>query len=430
MAKNRGTEVREALAFKAETMRGRAGFFRAGQTAGGRWWLLDPAGAPFFMKSVAAVNRHGRAGPPPEHPGACARAVDAAGFGGEPAGFAREALRRLRSWQFNTIGPWADPMLATAGLYSTMPADFRSAGAPVIRRHGVLLPDVFDSSWEGACDLRAAEIASAWAGRTDLAGHYTDDALGWGEARPDRPSLLQCCLSLEPSFAAYHAAWEFVLAPHGGDLAALAKAWRTELSNKETLRQRTQAELPVMTEGYLRDHERFTREFARRYFTTTSAALHRHDPDHLVLGCRFSHPPGAAVLAECVYPHVDAVSWHCHGPDVAAQAEDYAQGASMPLLPTGFGPGGRFRTGTARQASGHTRLERMLKDGRRALTEACAHPAVIGYEWARWADEEEDVPPFGAGLVHTDDREAVEHTELLAQFNARAEALHLRAARG
>jgi len=43
-------------------------------------------------------------------------------------------------------------------------------------------------------------------------------------ARALRPSLLQICLSLEPSFPAYHAAWEFTLAAHGGELAAMARA--------------------------------------------------------------------------------------------------------------------------------------------------------------------------------------------------------------
>ncbi len=54
---------------------------------------------------------------------------------------------------------------------------------------------------------------------------------------------------------------------------------------------------------------------------------------------------------------------------------------------------------------------------------ACEHPGVVGYEWARWADGEDDQPPFGKGLVHVDGREALENTELVAQVNARAERL-------
>lgn len=388
---------------------------------------MDPHGGPFFLKGVAAVNRHGRVGASTGHPGAYARALENIHGTGDAGGFAKSALLRLRNWHVNTLGPWPEPSLEKAGLYVTALADFRGCGVPVIHMHGVRLPDVFDPGWTAACDRQAADVTGRWIGREDLVGYYTDDALGWGEVRNDRPSLLQVCLSLEPGFSAYHAAWEFVLASNGGDLGSLARAWSIDLPNREVIRQRTTHDRPLSTVGYLRDHDRFAREVAHRYFTTTAAALRRHDPDHLVLGCRFHHPPGSAVLAECVYPHVDTVSWHCHGPEFAALAELYADTAGMPLVLTSFGLSNeRFRVAPFKPHSGPTRLERMLRDGRRALTAACAHRAVVGYEWARWADEPEDIPPFGSGLVHIDDREAVEHTELIAQINARAERIRLR----
>lgn len=430
MAKIRGAEALNFSSFKSESLRGRAGFFRVGQTAAGQWWLVDPHNQPFFAKAVAAVNPHGRAGPLPEHAGAYAQAIWHAHGHEDPSGFARAASQRLRSWGMNTLGPWSEPALAEAGLYVTAIVDFRVAGVPVIRSPGVHLPDVFDPGWLAACDAQAAAAVAPWAGRTDFIGYYTGDAPGWGEPRADRPSLLQICLSLEPGFAAYHAAWEFVLAPHAGDLAALAREWSIDLPNKEVIRQRTLAERPLTTAGYLRVQARFSRECAHRYFTATSAALRRHDPDHLILGCRFSQSPGEAVLAECVYPQVDVVSWQCHAPDFESQVEIYAGATAMPLLLTAFGLSNeRFRTAPFSAHSGPTRIERMLRDGRRALTAACAHPAVVGYEWARWADESDEVPPFGAGLVHVDDREAIEHTELVAQINARAEHVRTRAAK-
>lgn len=426
MANVRGAKTADFSSFRPESLRGRAGFFRVGQNAAGQWWLLDPHDLPFFATAVAAVNCHGRASPPTGVRGAYAQAVEAVHGYEDPSGFARAALQRLRNWHVNTLGPWAEPALATAGLGVTAMADFTGADRPVIHQHGVRLPDVFDPGWPAACDARAEEMAAPWAGRVDFIGHYTDDALGWGEVRTGRLSLLQICLSLEPGFSAYHAAWEFVLAAHAGDLAALGREWGVDLPNREVVRQRTQAEHPLATAGYLRDHERFTREFARRYFTVTSAALRRHDPDHLVLGCRFSQPPGAAVLAECAYPVVDVVSWQCHGPEFAGQAGGYAA-TGMPLWLTAVGlTNDRFRTAAFKTQTGPTRLERMLRAGRRVLTAACVHPAVVGYEWARWADEADELPPFGAGLVHVDDHEAVEHTELVAQINARAERVRRR----
>jgi hypothetical protein len=106
--------------------------------------------------------------------------------------------------------------------------------------------------------------------------------------------LLQLCLSLEPGFAAYHAAWEFVLAYHGGRLESVAHAWNANLPNKEVVRELTRAEEGLGTRGYLRDDARWTREFARRYFNTTGNAVRQADPNHLILGCRFRRSPGPA----------------------------------------------------------------------------------------------------------------------------------------
>ncbi|MFA6962277.1 MAG: hypothetical protein WC205_16100 [Opitutaceae bacterium] len=427
MAKVRSAEVLSVSSFRPESLRGRAGFFRVGRTVAGQWWLLDSHDRPVFIKAVAAVNRHGRAVSSPGQRGAYLEAVERVYGYGDSTGFASAALRRLRNWHVNTLGPWAEVGLTGCGLNSTEVVDFRGTGVPVIHSSGIHLPDVFGPDWVGACETRAAEVAATWAGRKEFVGYYTDEALGWGEARADRPSLLQVCLSLEPAFSAYHAAWEFVLSPHGGELSALAREWSIDLPNREVIRQRTRDDRSLATAGYLRDDERFAREFARRYFTTTSAALRRHDPDHLILGCRFAQPPGAAVLAECVYPQVDVLSWSCHEPEFAVQVGRYANTAGMPLLLTSVGLANeRFCTAAVAPRSGPTRIERMLRDGRRALTAACVHPSMVGYEWARWADESDEVPPFGAGLVHVDDREAVEHTELVAQINARAERVRRR----
>ncbi len=392
MAKLRGAEVLDLSSFRPETVRGRAGFCRVGKTKAGQWWFLDAGNRPFWLKAVAG--------------------------GGD------DEAARGRSWGVNTATvPWnAD--VGAGQLMAMVDADFGAAGAAVIRSHGVRLPDVFDGGWSAACETRTAEIGRRWAGRAEVVGVFTDDALGWGEPRAGRPSLLQVCLSLEPRFAAYHSAWEFVLAQHGGDFGVLTRAWGVDWVNREGVRRRTVADEALASAGYLRDQDRFAREFARRYFTTTAEALRRHDPDHLVLGCRFAQPPGAAVLAECGYPRVDVVSWRCGAEEWAAGARGYLKTDTNPQLLTGFVLGEeRARAVPVEGRGGPTRLERRLRDGRRALMAACEHPGVVGYEWARWADGEDDQPPFGKGLVHVDGREALENTELVAQVNARAERL-------
>jgi agarase len=385
-------------------VRGRPGFFRAGQDAAGLWWLIDPAGAPFFFKGV-----HGL------------RAAEGTGDGGLP----EDPLARLRTWRFNAAGLGADALASEEGLPFLASVECGST-APLVVGPGVRLPDVFDPEWPRRVAAQAARVCPARRDCRELIGWVSDDRLAWGPpAGTGRPSLLQLCLSLEPGFAAYHAAWEFVLAPHGGQLAALARSWSVTLPNKAGVRERTRAEEGIATRGYLRDEARWTREYARRYFSVTGPAIRSVDPNHLVLGCRFRGPAGPHVLAEGVHPAVDVAM-----PD---WREIPAPAPGRPVQPvlagdvSWVGPDFRKLPPAARVLQ-LTSVEWMLRRGRSAIERLARHPAVVGYAWSRWRDEPGEQAPFAPGLVHADGGEAREHTELLAYFNVRAESLRRAAA--
>lgn len=385
--------------FHRGTLRGTEGFFRVGQDAAGGWWLVEPSGTRFFarcVQGVKAATPQGDGALPPD-PGA-----------------------RLRAWGFNAIGVggaegagrddgW--PFLATV--------DFCATGR-LISGGRLRLPDVFDPEWQRLAAERALEVCAGWIGSRELIGWATDSRLEWAlTTHAGRPSLLQLCLSLEPSFPAYHAAWEFVLALHGGQIDALAHAWGVPIANKEVVREMTRGEQGLGTRGYLRDEARWAREFARRYFTTTSSAVRAADPNHLVLGCRFGGVVGAAVLGECVYPAVDVAMPHwAELPSPAAKPSHPVLAGEVSWVGEEF-----LRPQGGDRASRLTTVERMLRRARIALDRLARHPAVVGYAWSRWEDEPGERAPFAGGLVHTDGTEAREHTELLADFNARVEAL-------
>lgn len=402
--------------FKAGTVRGTAGFFRVGQARDGRWWLIDPHDQTVFLRAVGSVNRHaaGRRRAAPDF----APPAD-----GEPAAFARDTCRRLLGWGFNTLGIHGDPDLAGLGLHQVGLVDFLHAGGPVIRAHGVVLPDVFDPSWPAFCDARAKLAAARWRGRADLVGLHTDADLVWSSpASAGGLGLLQICLGLEPVHAAHHAAWEFALAPHAGDLVALGRSWGLALPHRETIRQLTHAERALDHPGHRRDDQAFTREFARRYFQTTVGALRRHDPDHLALGVRFVAPPPAAVLAESGPSLVDVLTLPA-GPHVDAQPV----GQPRLLVDIGLQEGAVRAPADVPPRPGPTRLERRLATLRRVIGAAVVDPSTVGYEWARWSDEADDTPPFAPGLVHLDGAEARENTELVTPLNIGAEARRRRA---
>jgi len=385
------SEAPQDLELRPGSGRGTAGYFRVGQTPTGRWWLLDVEGRPFFLRGVNEV--HG--------------ADDSS----------HDPAARLRAWGFNALGAGSDATLREEGLPWVGTVDFCSAGA-LIYMAGARLPDVFDPEWPRAAAIRAGEICLPWCERRELVGWVTDDNLGWAQPGLHAgPTLLQICLSLEPGLAAYHAAWEFALALHGGKLEALAKSWGLPvIKNKEVVRELTRVEQGIATRGYQRDDARWSQEFARRYFALTSAAIRAHDPHHLVLGCRFGERAGAAVLAQCAFPAVD-VPWIDLDDIALVPAGPVLAGDFSWVNPRFFGAPG------ARRARGLTAVERMLRRGRTVLERASRHPAVVGYAWSHWRDGMGEQPPFARGLVHTDDAEAREHTELLTDLNARLAVL-------
>ncbi|MCF7733053.1 MAG: hypothetical protein K9N23_15295 [Akkermansiaceae bacterium] len=375
--------------FKRESLRGAPGYFRVGLTQVGQWWMVDPADRPFFARAV-----HGVAATP--------EAVH------DPAA-------RLRQWGFNTLGCGSERLYQEEGMAFLRAVGFAGTG-PVINLAGVRLPDVFDADWPRAVDERARAVCEPLAENRHLLGWVTDDVPGWPtQPAVDRPGLLQVCLSLEPGLAVYHAAWEFVLALHGSKLPVLAKAWGVTLTNKEALRDLTRREQGLVTRGYLRDEERWSQEFAQRYFTTTVAAIRRHAPHHLVLGCRWGGPVSATLRSACAAVADICLIDHTELPGVP----------TMPVLLGDFNWSTKafWEEGTARRLLGPTTLERMLRRGRLGLARAVAHPAVVGYAWSRWHDRAGEQAPFGSGLVHANENEAREHTELLTAINDRVEEL-------
>jgi hypothetical protein len=184
------------------------------------------------------------------------------------------------------------------------------------------------------------------------------------------------------------------------------------------VRERTRTDSAITTEGYRTDNATWVDEFARRYFTATSTAIRAHDPNHLLFGIRdaagYRRQSGSrAWMAEGQFPAVDVAWLHPNSLDASIAGPvfigEFNWARQEPPAPE--------RRGSA------TRVERMLRHGRDRLGEIMRHPAVVGYAWDFWLDSPVDQPPFGRGLVHLNDAEALEHTELLTALNLRASKL-------
>ena len=379
------------------------GFFRAAQSANGRWMLVTPDGHPFFSLGVDAVQstnatvvaeREALFASLPRPGEALSRfyGLDQGrrtfDIGG--ANLARSlgpgwhdrwlatAAGRLQAWGFDTLGNWSEAALAPA-LPHVASADVEGASAAV-PMDGRALPDPFDPRFAGVADTVAAAMASAGRGDAGLIGYFSGNELPWGELGQPQNGITAHVLRLAPASPARQALMTDLQARYR-DPAAWSEAWGLpRLAGWDA--PVTVPAAPSATA--LLDIARFEGRFASRYFATVSAALRRHDPDHLYLGTRFAAAMPAVV--EACARWCDVISFNVYGRTPESRATLW-QGLNRPVLI------GEFHFGSLDRGSFWPGMEAVPTEQDRGpayaayLDAAVADPAIVGVAWYQYADE-------------------------------------------
>ena len=374
--------VHAALAADSSDMAA-TGFFRVADVDG-RPGIVAPDGTPRFVLGCCWV-----------HPrGSFSHALGHSPYGrfcetNYPSreAWAEETLGRLRSWGFNNLGAASDVELCgRQGLSHVatlrLGQDFAKGDPdrsilPYGNAPGTALPNVFHPDWPAFCEARAEELCAAVRDDPWLLGWFLDNELAWG-ARRSQPAtgLYEAVAALPPEHSA-RKALDRLLAESGG----------------------SGAEPPSLAVKLA-----FLRHYARAYFETACAAVRRHDPNHLILGCRFAglesaHPVVweeagrfCDVVSVNVYPWADLdrgviLDEKC-GVPVAERFREYGGYAGKPLfvsewsfpaLDTGrkclVGAGQRVPTQEDRAEAAALFLRTMRDD-----------PHVVGCDWFMWCD--------------------------------------------
>ena len=361
------------------------GFFRVADE-GGRPGIVAPDGTPRFVLGCCWV-----------HPrGSFSHALGYSPYGrfcetNYPSreAWAEETLGRLRSWGFNNLGAASDVELCgRQGLSHVatlrLGQDFAKGAPdrsilPYGNAPGTALPNVFHPDWPAFCEERAKALCAAVRDDPWLLGWFLDNELAWG-ARRSQPAtgLYEAVAALPASHSARQALDKFL-------------ARQTE-TNSSLFTLPSSLKLA------------FLRLYAERYFSAASAAVRRHDPNHLILGCRFAglenaHPVVweeagrfCDVVSVNVYPWADLdrgviLDEKC-GVPVAERFREYGGHAGKPLfvsewsfpaLDTGrkclVGAGQRVPTQEDRAEAAALFLRTMRDD-----------PHIIGCDWFMWCD--------------------------------------------
>jgi hypothetical protein len=163
-------------------------------------------------------------------------------------------IARLRSWGFNTVGPYSDNSTLGTQMPYTVQLSMASGD------------DWFAPSFVTNAQQVAATQVAPLANDPNLIGYFTDSELAWGPPELDGTAL-DTYLTLPPGSPGLAVAQQYVGNPAG-----------------------------------------FITALATRYFSVTSAALKEYDPHHLNLGIKAEGNEIQPELLEAARPYVDVFS--------------------------------------------------------------------------------------------------------------------------
>lgn len=386
----------------AATQAKATGYFRVEQVDG-RWWFVDPEGHLFFSTAVTGIGSgagesrvKGRedyfaAKPPPE--AARLGRGSAGGYyswnlvrrhGAEAqAKWVDLALRRLEAWGLNTIGNWSDPRLWAAGKKAYQVNLSWGVGTGYLG-----LPDVYAENFAKNVDRDAAAQCASRRNDPWLLGYFVGNEPAW----PGRESFVVDLILERPASA----------------IQREAKAWLAAGDTPERRRQ-------------------FIFRAFERFLDLTTAAIRRHDPNHLILGLRFGgHKQPADLLRACRVFDVYSLNVYSSQVDVKLLEEIYAA-TGRPLLI------GEFHFGVPGRglAAGLVQVRDQAERGvayRYYVEQAAAFPALIGTSWFQWVDQpctgRMDGENYNIGLVDVTDRPYPELVEAMRATHQRLHAVH------
>jgi hypothetical protein len=427
------------------------GYFRAAKHDG-KWWLVTPEGTLFWSSGPNGVrwavptfverreemfawlpasedplSRHYSRQTASRGPLAAGRAFDfhAANLErkyGYP--FAERwrdlALKRLRSWGFNTVANWSETALRTgevpyvttttlSGSYNTV----ASSTDPSQR-----IPDPFDERFAPAVAVRLAAAIGPHVSDPWCLGHFVDNELPWGASTSDatRTTVPFGVLAQKAEASPAKRAFLAQLQQGYASVEALNQAWGTTLARWEDL-----APPARFNDAIRADCARFLLAYARLYFSTVRTELRRLDPNHLYLGSRF-HVFSDPVI-EAAAGHLDVITFNVYQRSIDPARWAFLATIDRPALV------GEFHFGALDRGMFHPGLQAAANQQERAalfaayLESALAHPSFVGAHWFTYVDQPATGRPldgenYNIGLLTVTDTLYPEMIEAARGFHA------------
>lgn len=418
-----------------------SGFFHAKQIDG-RWWLIDPQGRLFYAVGTDHINYNGL---PCEKLGYAPYNREVQARYGSEEKWAEATAERLAAWGFNLL-PWGhSPSLRYRRFAHTetltMGSTFARTDSLCDQVHWTGFPNVFSPQWPEHCDRIAARLCAPNRDDPWLLGYFLDNELEWF-GKNYRPWGLFDEAWKRPAAHTAKQAWIAFLREELKDPALMQRYWEVRVASFDDLAGHTAPTVPLTAEAR-EIAGRWVRRVAEKYFEGCVSAIRRHDPNHMVIGCRFAgQAPGVwdvagrycDVVSVNQYAFIDILrgvpnsvmealaSWHaqCGKPLLMTEWSFPAIDSGLPCT---HGAGMRVDT-QAQRAMCFRHFQGML----------FSLPFMVGSNYFMWLDEPELGISSGFpensnyGLVNGKDEPYRELTEAATQLNALVYTVHRTAA--
>jgi len=397
------------------------------ESANGAWWLVDPAGQPFFSNGSAGAA--GRRGEPLAPVAAQLRQLGFNSLGGSHdfkgwAAYneAQLATGRPYLFQFRILETRVD-----AGYDTLVDATGANPGTPqaqAAQRGGFnhAFPDPFDPRWRAAIEARVRETLAVVRDQPYFAGWFADN-------EREHRDLHRYVWS--PRCAA--AFRRFLEAKHTA-IAALNAAWGTGFTSFDDLLAKKPD--PVVRAGAMfTDFRLFSREILRELNATILRTIRTADPGRIVLSNRFMIGEIADVLENLdLYRDFDVIAVNIYPSNLAAGLdraerqflEEVHRRSGRPVLIGEWSvpalDSGLYANPARLDWSYPQAVDTQAQRARQAAqiqADLYNLPFVIGAHWFIWRDVDSPTRQANRGLFRADGRPWPELTQALAELNHR-----------
>lgn len=398
------------------------GFFRV-EKIDGKWWFIDPEGHLFWslgVNCVATTSGTRVKGREALFPASAHGRVDINHYEENVKqkhqgkdwrkGHADVTLARMMDWGFNTVGAWSMQELSAARRVPytlIIHVGYQRIGS------NKKIADPYSDEFKNDLERNLAELAALHASSPWLIGVFIDNELEWKTGN----ALAEEVLGSAPYTPSRLALLAFLRGRYQS-LEALNQAWGSSYGSFDSVRPQADAK---EKSAYQRDMSDFLTVFADTYFAACAAAMDKHFPNHLYLGCRF-HVLNPIVTA-AASKHCDVLSVNAYRYGVSDLALVTAVDRPYLISEYHFGTRDYGVWGVGLTWAADARNQSDLVQA--YLSDALRHPNLIGAHWFAWAGQavtgRDDGENFGVGLVTIVDRP---EDTLVKAFTDVAEALY------